>query len=366
MARGGIDKLPVPEWFVQQVAGLGFPAPAFFALLAALSEFAGGVLLAVGLFTRPAAIGLAFTIGVAAFGFHRVSPIIALHITQGLFWSYMLFAIAGGGRFALDQLVARGSERQPAPSRRRALGASLLAVLVTGYGFFKQSSAPSIESASIPDFELTTLALVGTFNDWDLEATPMSKLNDGRWVAQLGPLEPGSLEFKFVANGSWDVNAGELDQQSDALPLSGIVELNDGQEPSNIRMANPAYGNYQFSIDPESLRYTVVKVAAAEDLLGEWQVDLRLTPEAPAHLHSLVVESVANDGLQGSFYGAEIESGRINTDWSTVQCTFITKDESGNNYTSAKLVDGRLEGTTHSPARDRLSVWTARRPEAAR
>ena len=358
MARGGIDKLPVPEWFVEQVAGLGFPAPAFFALLAALAEFAGGLLLAAGLFTRPAAIVLAFTIGVAAFGFHRVSPIITLNITQVLFWSYVLFSIAGGGRFALDQLVLRSPNHDRAPSKPWALIATLLAMLVTGYGFFKPGDQPDVETEG---FKIESLSLAGTFNDWDLKATPMSRSENGRWIAQIDSLKPGIQEFKFVANGTWDANAGEIDQQSEALPLRGTVQLNDGPEPSNIRMQVTTRGNYQFTIDPKDMSYTVAKMAVAEDLIGEWQVDLRPTPDAPAYFKSLMIESVAGNKLQGRFYDTEIEDGRINTDWSDVLFTFITKDGGGSYYSTAKLVNGRLEGTTHSPRREMLSVWTAER-----
>ncbi|MEM7386869.1 MAG: DoxX family protein, partial [Verrucomicrobiota bacterium] len=107
MARGGADKLPVPDWFIEQVSGLGFPLPGLFAFLAALAEFAGGILLAIGLFTRPAAFFLAVTIGVAAFGFHQVPFLLNFHITQTLFWSYVVLTFIGGGRFALDRLIVR-------------------------------------------------------------------------------------------------------------------------------------------------------------------------------------------------------------------------------------------------------------------
>ena len=57
--------------FLQGVAEMGFPAPLVFAWAAALSEFAGGLLVAVGLLT-PWAAGLAgFTMLVAGFGRHH-------------------------------------------------------------------------------------------------------------------------------------------------------------------------------------------------------------------------------------------------------------------------------------------------------
>jgi len=57
--------------FVEGVAALGFPAPALFAWAAALAEFAGGLLVALGLGTRVAAGFAAATMLVAAFGRHH-------------------------------------------------------------------------------------------------------------------------------------------------------------------------------------------------------------------------------------------------------------------------------------------------------
>jgi putative oxidoreductase len=56
---------------IQSAGELGFPAPEFFAWAAAISEFAGGILIAVGLGTRVAAAFAAFTMAVAAFGRHH-------------------------------------------------------------------------------------------------------------------------------------------------------------------------------------------------------------------------------------------------------------------------------------------------------
>src|SRR5690625_3369809 len=52
----GWGKIPPADGFVGMVGGLGFPAPTLFAWLAGLAEFAGGLLLAIGLLTRSAAI----------------------------------------------------------------------------------------------------------------------------------------------------------------------------------------------------------------------------------------------------------------------------------------------------------------------
>jgi len=76
------------------------------ALLAGLVEFFGGLALAFGLLTRPAALAVAVLMGVAILG---------VHLPNGFFWTsggfeypllWGLIAIAiflrGGGRFSLD------------------------------------------------------------------------------------------------------------------------------------------------------------------------------------------------------------------------------------------------------------------------
>lgn len=57
--------------FVEGVGRLGFPQPELFAWAAGLSEFVGGLCVALGLGTRVAAGFAAFTMGVAAFLRHR-------------------------------------------------------------------------------------------------------------------------------------------------------------------------------------------------------------------------------------------------------------------------------------------------------
>ncbi len=59
------------EGFVNGVANLGFPVALLFAWAAALSEFVGGLAVALGLFTRTAAFFAACTMATAAFLRHQ-------------------------------------------------------------------------------------------------------------------------------------------------------------------------------------------------------------------------------------------------------------------------------------------------------
>jgi len=59
------------EGFIGGVVRLGLPMPVLFAWAAGLSEFVGGLLVAVGLMTRTAAFFAACTMAMAAFVRHR-------------------------------------------------------------------------------------------------------------------------------------------------------------------------------------------------------------------------------------------------------------------------------------------------------
>jgi putative oxidoreductase len=92
--------------FAEGVAKLGFPAPTFFAWCAALSELVGGLLVAVGLFTRPAALMAAFTLAVAVYR-HRVDPFGTLEKALVFLTVFLAVVLAGPGPWSLDAKVRR-------------------------------------------------------------------------------------------------------------------------------------------------------------------------------------------------------------------------------------------------------------------
>ncbi len=98
----GMSKIPPSERFVNGVGELGFPVPLLFAWAAGLSEFAGGLLLAAGLFTRPAALMVLMTMLVAAFRRHAADPFADKEMALLYAAVAFFFLIAGGGRLALD------------------------------------------------------------------------------------------------------------------------------------------------------------------------------------------------------------------------------------------------------------------------
>ena len=106
----GQGKLPPSEGFVDRVMQMGFPAPEFFAWCAGLGEFVGGLLLALGLLTRPAALFAGATTGVAAFIRHAPDPFGAAE--KAMLYTFVLafFVLAGAGRFSVDNLIRRRFE----------------------------------------------------------------------------------------------------------------------------------------------------------------------------------------------------------------------------------------------------------------
>lgn len=100
----GLGKLPPSERFVTGVAELGFPAPIAFAWAASLAESAGGFFMALGLFTRPAAFFVLFTMGTAFFLRHAADPFQKkeLALLYGVIALGVL--LIGAGRYSLDAL----------------------------------------------------------------------------------------------------------------------------------------------------------------------------------------------------------------------------------------------------------------------
>lgn len=103
----GWKKLPPSASFVAGVEGMGFPLPEFFAWAATLSEFGCALLVAVGLVTRPAAFFVTVTMGVAAFVRLADADFATRELALLYGAIFLLFTVAGAGRFSVDALVRR-------------------------------------------------------------------------------------------------------------------------------------------------------------------------------------------------------------------------------------------------------------------
>lgn len=103
----GTGKVPPSPRFTEAVAGMGFSAPGVFAWAAGLSELVGGLLLALGLATRPAAFLVACTMAVAFFVRHAGDPFADGEKALLFLVGALTLLVAGGGRYAVDAVFRR-------------------------------------------------------------------------------------------------------------------------------------------------------------------------------------------------------------------------------------------------------------------
>lgn len=137
---GGLAKclpLPAPTWFVEMVGKLGFtyPSPVLWAVLAIWGEALGGLLLALGLWTRWAAAQLAFQFAVIAFlWYDQPEFLTGLYLQQEMFWALALLLGLGGGAWSLDAVLARraAAPKASAPIRHSAPTARPLVAALAG------------------------------------------------------------------------------------------------------------------------------------------------------------------------------------------------------------------------------------------
>lgn len=103
----GLGKVPPSEGFINATASMGFPLPTLFAWAAGLSELLGGVLIAIGLATRPAAFFLAITMAVAAFVRHGPDPFSDKEMALLYLFASVVLVVAGAGRYAVDRALRK-------------------------------------------------------------------------------------------------------------------------------------------------------------------------------------------------------------------------------------------------------------------
>ena len=117
-AETGLGKLHNLDAFAQRFAGWNIPYPHLSAALSAYTEWVGGILLMVGLFTRLASIPLMFNMFVAIVkvkikevtGINDFAEMDEALYIFVLFWLMM----AGPGRVSIDHLIRRACSRRQA------------------------------------------------------------------------------------------------------------------------------------------------------------------------------------------------------------------------------------------------------------
>lgn len=103
----GLPNLPVSDGFIQYVGSQGYPFAFLFAWAAKLAEGVGGLLIAAGLLTRPAAFIVFISMANVALIVHRNDPFGTAELAFLYAFIALTFAVIGGGRFSIDRLIRR-------------------------------------------------------------------------------------------------------------------------------------------------------------------------------------------------------------------------------------------------------------------
>lgn len=101
----GLGKLPPNSQFTGYLASLGLPMPELMSWMAGLSEFGGGLLVALGIATRWSALTVVGAMAVAAFMAHGADPFAKKELALAYFASFGVLAFLGAGRFSVDRLI---------------------------------------------------------------------------------------------------------------------------------------------------------------------------------------------------------------------------------------------------------------------
>ncbi len=97
--------------FVQFLAVFGFPAPEWLAPLCIAAQFVSGICFILGLATRWAGLVTVFVFLVAVWMVHWPQDFVGWWPALILVFLGLLFATRGGGRYAIDALIEKDSER---------------------------------------------------------------------------------------------------------------------------------------------------------------------------------------------------------------------------------------------------------------
>jgi putative oxidoreductase len=103
----GWPKMTTLEKLTASVDKLGFPLPTVFAFGAAASELVGGLLIAVGLLTRPAAVAVVVTMLVAAFVVHSGDPFMKKEFALCYAAAALALLVSGPGKLSLDVRLSK-------------------------------------------------------------------------------------------------------------------------------------------------------------------------------------------------------------------------------------------------------------------
>lgn len=113
----GMGKVLPAEGFIGMIGEAGFPAPALIAWFTMIAEFIGGLLLALGLMTRGAALLVVINMFNVAIVWHLITQGDAwgdFELPLLFFFVALVFLIRGAGSYSVDALIRKQSTMQHA------------------------------------------------------------------------------------------------------------------------------------------------------------------------------------------------------------------------------------------------------------
>ena len=106
-AAHGYGMIPPSEGLISRAGEIGFPMPVFFAWAAGLSEFLGGIFLALGFLTRISSFLIAITMLVALVGVHAADPFNRQELAFMYLFVALAFLLKGAGDWSIDSFLRK-------------------------------------------------------------------------------------------------------------------------------------------------------------------------------------------------------------------------------------------------------------------
>lgn len=179
---------------------------------------------------------------------------------------------------------------------KAGLALSALVLLIFGVCHGGVAKAPDGVEFTYYDPAAFSVSLAGNFNNWDVNATPMVKDEEGTWRVVV-QLEPGDYEYKYVVNGGdWKVDPDNPNVVGD-YGNSGVT-VNEEGEPE---LEKPKGGIELISNTPVNSRVLLTgwyrgTFAARKNVLG----DVRWRFTRPRHEMYLSVNPTVGKNVKGS------------------------------------------------------------------